>query len=420
MTQRNTLRTIVLRRADEPSARGLRSHGEVCAFMSPTSRPLPSESPSRLQSANRPRPRAVADHGMAPAGRRATLTPAPTATPSGGHGFTLVELLAVVGILALLMALLTPAVFRARASAVNAKVKSEIDMLHMSLMNYKSEYGSFPPADMRGLWNWSANPPQVNKSHPAYKHLVRIFPRMAERAADGPTGGPESPFKYMAQMSPAQALVFWLRGFYPNQEYPLTNGSWPPQGTRKRLFDFEEGRLYAASSYHTPTGTVRQTFALRDPSNSFFEYEYPVYFTSHPDSGLPYVYFDSRCYGTQPDMVYHATSRSGGSTTARPYLTSTRPANATYSQYHVAPETFQLIASGPDGSFGRDETTGTQIPVAFPKDTLLPQGNIFAPQGASIRIPGVTEKTNAPNHDDNITDFAGGPLADAAETLAAR
>lgn len=330
--------------------------------------------------------------------------------------FTLVELLAVVGILALLMALLTPAVFRARASAVNAKVKAEIDMLHMALMNYKSEYGSFPPTDMNGLWMWAATPPRVNPNHVAYKHLVRIYPRMAERTQDAPNG--ESPFKYMAQMSPAQALVFWLRGFYPNQEYPLTNGSWPPQGTRKRLFDFEEGRLYAASSYRTQNGVVRQRFTPREPTNTFFENEYPVYFTAHPDSGLPYVYLDSRCYGSQPDLVYHATSRTGGNTSARPYLTSTRPTNATYAQYHVAPETFQLIASGPDASYGPDEAGGTAVPVSFPKDTTLPQGNPL--NGVVTRIPAVTEKTNAPNHDDNITDFASGPLADAAATLNAR
>ena len=45
----------------------------------------------------------------------------------------------------MLLALVTPAVFQARRSAQNAAIKAEIDMLHMAMMQYKNEYGSFPP-----------------------------------------------------------------------------------------------------------------------------------------------------------------------------------------------------------------------------------------------------------------------------------
>jgi len=182
--------------------------------------------------------------------------------------------------------------------------------------------------------------------------------------------------------------------------------------------------LYAASAYFTPNGPVRQTFAPRGQSNNVFDFdnEYPVYFTSHVNSGLPYVYFDSRCYDneTSADVVFHAASRSGIATTARPYWSSTRPANATYSQYHVSPESFQLIASGPDGSYGPDESSGSWLLVAFPKQGAIPAGTFYNNGSAAVAVPAVTEAAIAPNHGDNLTNFASGPLGDCAETRGAK
>ena len=64
----------------------------------------------------------------------------PVTTPASYRrsGFTLVELLAVIMIIALLAALVTPAVMRARNTARNAAIKAEIDLLHMAIMNYKN------------------------------------------------------------------------------------------------------------------------------------------------------------------------------------------------------------------------------------------------------------------------------------------
>ncbi len=333
----------------------------------------------------------------------------PRTTTGPRSAFTLVELLVVVVIIGMLMAIVTPAVMRVRSSAINSKVKAETDMLHMALMNYKNEFGSFPPAEMADLWD--ATKGEVNTRSQAYRHLVRLFPRLNENRTDKP-GGYESPYKYMAKMSPAQSLVFWLGGFYENQEFPLTNGVWPPQGTRKKFYDFDETRLFSASAV---AAGQPQTFKRRNDATDYFEREYPVYMTAHLSAGLPYVYFDSRCYDneptpdkTTPDRTYWARNLSGDESIASPYFTSMPPANPIWTQWHVAADTFQLIAAGADGKYG---TAAAAFPLSV---------EVRPSAAPPFTVPAVTNEADAIGHQDNITNFASGPLADAAAALEKR
>jgi type II secretory pathway pseudopilin PulG len=346
-----------------------------------------------------------------------------------------VELLVVISIIGLLTAIAVPTIFGAIASARNAKTKAEIDLLQMALMNYKNEYGSFPPANMGPinpatgygpLWltpatNPSRTPPQVNTAHPAYKHLVRIFPRLSEFAQDTTVSGVlyESPYKYMAQMSPAQALVFWLQGFYENPEYPLTNGGTsyvtPNPGNRKRLFDFDDARLYAASMPYSFNVSTPQTFAARSSTTpSAAEKAFPVYFTGHPSAGLPYVYFDSRGFdnASVPDVFYAARNVSGDDSVAYPYINALPPPNPTWGQQHCVGETFQIIAAGKDGSYGT-------VQAVFPRATGTQYSFFATINGVSASQSRfyIDDKANAPGHADNLTNFADRALADAIEAL---
>lgn len=66
-------------------------------------------------------------------------------TPSK-RGFTLIELLVVIAIIAVLIALLLPAVQQAREAARRTQCKNNMKQLGLSLMNYESTFGAFPPA----------------------------------------------------------------------------------------------------------------------------------------------------------------------------------------------------------------------------------------------------------------------------------
>src|SRR6266542_358389 len=66
------------------------------------------------------------------------------ANSRGDHGFTLVELLVVISVIAILAALLLPALAKAKASAQSAACKSNLRQLGIALNMYLGDYRKYP------------------------------------------------------------------------------------------------------------------------------------------------------------------------------------------------------------------------------------------------------------------------------------
>ena len=221
--------------------------------------------------------------------------------------FTLVELLVVIVILAMLASLVTMAASRAMTAARNAAIKSEIDMLHMAMMNYRSEYGACPPcADWRtspGM-NPASTQYTYTESGFAARHLKRLFPRCTSVSGQLTTASATT------QFGPRTAVYAWLSGYTPDPASPLV----PPE-QRVKLYDFDTSRVWN-NSYHPP--------GKRESS---------------------YIYIDAASY---PASVSFPIVINSGTYSAQPNPTD--PAGGYFN-----PDTFQILCAGRDEIFGNDD-----------------------------------------------------------------
>jgi prepilin-type N-terminal cleavage/methylation domain-containing protein len=237
--------------------------------------------------------------------------------PGARHGFTLVELLVVILIIGMLAGLLAPAVMRALASARNAAIKAEIDMLHMAIMNYKNEYGSFPPLVTGGL--------AISGTDPASRHLLRIFPRVGGAAAAAAqirnlsflnTG--TLPLAGANPINPTNALPMWLYGYTNDPTQPVFVS---PTTPRQKLYDFDVARLSNIGSgavmYHIP---------------------------GKPN--VPYVYINAASYGP----IGSPTQYIIGSGTYRAQIQTLPTGPAFFNA-----DSFQVLCAGRDEQFDTDD-----------------------------------------------------------------
>lgn len=131
-------------------------------------------------------------------------------------GFTLVELLVVVGIIAVLAALLFPVFARVRAKAQNATCLSNLKQIGLALTQYTADHdGVFPPADQQV---WVRDPQNPNRSTPqgnGKKWFDLVTPYTGKSLA-----GLRCPATYVPYFFPLEELP--LAGYAYNAEISET------------------------------------------------------------------------------------------------------------------------------------------------------------------------------------------------------
>jgi prepilin-type N-terminal cleavage/methylation domain-containing protein/prepilin-type processing-associated H-X9-DG protein len=95
------------------------------------------------------------------------------------RGFTLIELLCVIGIVAILIALLLPAMQSARESARRAQCTNNLKQLALAADNYESSHGCLPSGSYSGLDGF--NPPHWGTFPENFSCFVRML-RFFEQA----------------------------------------------------------------------------------------------------------------------------------------------------------------------------------------------------------------------------------------------
>jgi prepilin-type N-terminal cleavage/methylation domain-containing protein len=268
-------------------------------------------------------------------------------------GFTLTEMLVVIGIIALLAALLLPATMNALSAARNGAMGAEINKLQSAIENYKLENGDYPPS--------------FGDVTVVQRHIRKCFPKINQNHFDN--------FIQRLQMGTididqSEALVFWLSGTVKNPILPFPgklNPMMPDPNDRR------PPAVYTSMTVSQDTNAPFRNYydfderRLEDPDGDGFYSFKPQY-----AKNTYYVYIDSRSYALH---TYNATAmtagtpaRSESTSVVRPYFSDTKDTTSSFGYKFMNPNTYQLLCAGQDGEWSTPQTPN---PSGTPKRGII-------------------------------------------------
>jgi prepilin-type N-terminal cleavage/methylation domain-containing protein len=266
------------------------------------------------------------------------------------RGFTLVEMLVVIGIIVLLMALLVPAAAISVSKVRDFNMSAEIGQLATAIETYKKEKGDYPPS--MGEIDASGNSlylPATRYNTVVERHLRKCYPKISQTERD-------FFYNYIAldsngqnRLTADEALVFWLSLTQNDERNPFSGKS----QNFKQYYDFKAERLFVFDNdvvtWTDADGTARQ---LTLPSYK------PTY-----AGDTAFVYLDARTYAMHRQAQYAL----GG--TVQAYFNDLPGTLATQNSY-MNSTTFQILCAGQDKEFGQaknqfDNNNNIQEPKRF-------------------------------------------------------
>jgi prepilin-type N-terminal cleavage/methylation domain-containing protein len=290
-----------------------------------------------------------------------------TIHPDSRGGFTLVELIVVVTIIAVLVALISSGVMAALARGDEVRARNEVSQLANAIQSFKTQFQVqyipdrivLPPGFDAGTKQW----------------MTSVWPRMNPTVLTGTTGA--SLFDYWQvyndQGQPATQPVI-LQG---DQVLVWVLGGWKENAKTKgpyNVFGFSTDptdpmKPYTAGSQrHGPffEGLIPDRLALFSGGNRApgFPSFVDVY------SKVPYIYFSSgkagNDYTTTAHMVPSLDPNSG-----QPFLKAVLPFKISANKY-ANPSSFQIICAGRDQLFGDGDVAWAGASGPSPAGLLSP------------------------------------------------
>lgn len=299
-------------------------------------------------------------------------------------GFTLIEILAVIIVIAILLSLLAPAVMSAMRRVRITGVRTEISQLETAIGKFKATYGMEPPSYIvlqESATGWAADPTSraiIRTLWPQYDFTSNIDINGNSTTTDVITlSGPECLVFFLGGPNvlntpgTTPANMGACRGFSKNPAFPFDRTSATREGP---LFEFLPGRFKDLDS------------------DGFPEYLDPL-----PSQSLPYLYYSAY------DGAGYNSSNSAEFTTVGALTEPYRQGIAATAPY-FKPNGFQIISPGYDRQFGFGGayvTTGTdRTPSGTNVSAQYPNSFSTSPPTASQRV----------FEADNITNFVEGTL----------
>lgn len=283
-------------------------------------------------------------------------------------GFTLVELLVVITIIALLAGLGGYAIIAARGSVIEGMIKAELDGggLGMKLQDYHNKYGEYPPDFSDFVGDGSANDGKA-----VMRHIRKRWPR----ASFSDTSDVKN--KMLASgwditdpnFKHGGALVFWLGGFPDDKNNPTCLAGFSADESAP-LTAFKNN---GDSIQRTPPmmefnyGKNIQTDSTGKKPLCYIIDELPVaYFVSDASGNYSTV---NTGVGNPTNVPKHVDFKFDGSTSVCGIAVPYAKTNSGSTQWY-SPKKYQLVHPGRDEKFSKDGATTTDIRTTDDDSTL--------------------------------------------------